>query len=172
VRGDKRKDASKIGRAKSDANWFAERVNVPAFGVIQVVEHDFQSLRRVVWDLVDRGPILALLRRHRYVSLSSLKTRCKRHIIPHVYCTRFMISPADKLMQRLKPPEGLRDLQIEVPNCAASNKVQYCSEILACAGPVPYSYIDWAHFGGWLYCTICGQFMRYQKKEKMAWSYH
>jgi hypothetical protein len=54
----------------------AERVKVPALDVIQVIEHDFQLLRGVVWDLVDRGSILVLLRQHRYAILSFLKTRC------------------------------------------------------------------------------------------------
>ena len=54
----------------------AEGVKVPTLDVIQVIEHGFQLLRGVVWDLVDRGSIVVLLRRHRYVNLSFLKTGC------------------------------------------------------------------------------------------------
>ena len=53
----------------------AERVKVPTLDIIQVVEYGLQLLRGVVWDLVDRGWIVVLLRRHRYVSLSFMKTR-------------------------------------------------------------------------------------------------
>ena len=90
-------------------------------------------------------------------------------IIPHMYCTRFRLLLTDKLMQRVEASGGL-----ERPTNRSTEqhggRTKYCSKTPCMPGSVPYSYVDWAHFEGWLYCTICGQLMRYQKGRR--WSYY
>ena len=95
----------------------------------------------------------------RHLEDSFTKGKKDTYLIPRVLYSSQAIG-CWQLMQRVKASGGL-----ERPANRSTERLSIEQSIaprhLACSRLVPYSYVDWAHFEGRLYCTICGQFIRY-----------
>ena len=101
--------------------------------------------------------LMCALNTGRHLEDSFTKGKKDTYLIPRVLYSSQAIARW-KLMQRVKSSGGLErpaNQSIERHGVEQSTAPRH----LACSRLVPYSYVDWAHFEGRLYCKICGQFM-------------